>query len=261
MAEVEPRVKNVTQYRAWATRNKLGEQFGARDEGYYKAVLQASQSVIQQSPVWQSMPRQAREWSDKYKVRTGAQLFAVEPDFRLLEKEYSKAIEKNVLNNENVFPNPPPGGWVTNDNWFSRLGDLLRFQMVVRFIDGIDVVMEGLEALATEGNHAISFERLSKMDGYYACHANLWFDTLVPGRDWIPIPLRISVEIQIRTNMQEALWLLTHKFYEQERVKSAVTGPVAWQYEKAPDQFDCAYMAHLVHFVDAQVCRMREKAK
>lgn len=138
---------------------------------------------------------------------------------KTFEDVLNKVYRRNCLWNRN-FPKPPKGGWITPDNWFYTIDDLVRGLLICRYADGPASVVAALDREATQRNLDFSYRTLERDDGYYAYHA------------YIVIPVQIAAivegvaqeqdvplqtEIQITTQLHDALRDISHEIYERRR--------------------------------------------
>jgi|HubBroStandDraft_6_1064221.scaffolds.fasta_scaffold156670_2 hypothetical protein len=105
----------------------------------------------------------------------------------LLAKPWSSFIEKTYRKNivENgAFPNPPPGGWCLPPEWYSQIHDIIRTTIVVKYIDGVPLVLKQLQDIAAETHLVCEADLETREDGYYGAHFSLEQECQISTMDW-----------------------------------------------------------------------------
>ena len=112
------------------------------------------------------------------------------------------------------------------------------------------------------GTHSLpcefSFE--AKEEGYYAAHLYIRPEFEIPEVTWNTKRIKVSIEIQITTQLQEVIRKLLHKYYEQRR-KGLGVEKIKWQWDYKSDEFSANYLGHIVHYVEGMIMEIREKQK
>jgi hypothetical protein len=57
-----------------------------------------------------------------------------------------KTFRKNILDNKN-WPDEPGNGWIVPDNWYTKVNDIIRTLIIVKYLDGVDFVQERIGSL------------------------------------------------------------------------------------------------------------------
>lgn len=261
-----PKPSNLDEYREWA-KIILDVDFGPRIKNLYESNLQRARDQIQRHPFMQELPELLREVSANYRANTDSQLLmdattvvADGPNWVL--KPYKSAVDKsfrfNVLWNSN-YPNPKNAdqGWITPDNWLERFNDTIRTTLVCKYIDGPEVLAKALIEKATNSGLDKRYYSQQKEIGYYAFHCYIAFDTELLDQNWEVQPVRIEIEFQITTQLQEVLRKLTHKHYASERIVARDEGE-AWQWKFQTNRFKARYLSHTLHMLEAMVVDVRD---
>lgn len=172
----------------------------------------------------------------------------------LLQKTY----RKNVLHNAD-YPSPPPGGWITPENWFQGVGDILRTNIIVRYLDGVQVVVKQIESTATAvGLPPPKVTQEAHDDGYYAVHVDVELPIKVPDRVYSLQTETFRLEVQVSTQVQQVIHSLTHTFYDDAKRKVLDPGNV-WQWDYSCRQFIPNYLGHVLHYVEGMIMHIRER--
>lgn len=201
-----------------------------------------------------------------FETDTGSPLLDVgpglEPSIQLKCKGFDSAVEKsyrlNILRNK-TFPQPPTSGWVTPPVWYTQLNDVVRATLVCRYLDGLPWLANRLRDEAARRGLSVVFNSEQRDEGYYAFHV---YVTLVAVRlqyreqdgSVSERPFDVSVEIQLTTQLQDALREVTHSFYEERRVRGLTAD---WKWKHDAPQFRASYISHSLHLLDAIIVELR----
>lgn len=214
--------KNVPEYQQWLLSKFKDASSNERNKSYYESVFLKAKQDFEKSNFWTALTNNFKEYSDYYRVSTGYTLFAnylesgLKPE--ILIKPYDSFILKtfryNVINN-NSWPNEPEEGWMLPSKGFSKINDLLRTLIVVKYLDGVDFIVEKIKEI--DNNCKVEYK--AKDDGYYAAHVYITRTFEIPDFNWSTRKEDILVEIQITTQLQEVIRKLLHQHYEENRKK------------------------------------------
>ena len=140
------------------------------------------------------------------------------------------------------------------------LNDIIRCTISTRFVDGVKF-LETTNRTYCE-KECIGFESdfEARDEGYYACHNYVFFDAEVTDRLWNPINLKARIEIQVRTQLQELIRTLLHKFYDTSRSRDGNSND-SWKWDYISDEFATKYLAHMLHYIDGQVVKLRDQGE
>jgi hypothetical protein len=117
-------------------------------ESHYESVTRDVKEQLQCSQFWLNITTKLNEYEEEYQIKTDRyELFKDLTAPEIKTKPYSSFIEKtfrkNILNNSN-WPNAPKDGWVLPENWLSNINDIVRTTFVVKYLDGVDFLMNKL---------------------------------------------------------------------------------------------------------------------
>jgi ppGpp synthetase/RelA/SpoT-type nucleotidyltranferase len=215
------------------------------------------------SSFWQAILNDLKNVDAQYLVDHKYPLIAefnppivIKPWDSFLEKTY----RRNVVNNSR-FPNAPEDGWLLPDNWYSKIHDIIRTTIVVKYLDGVPLVLNFLRAKAS--NHSLHFESelQARVDGYYGAQCLCCKDCMISTLEWQRILQRFDFEIQITTSMKDVIKRLLHSYYETRRVN---VGPVSieelsWNYKS--EEFIASYLGHILHYVEGMILDVRDRRR
>jgi len=227
----------------------------------YEAVVAKARADFAGSALWQRITTSMADLDGEYRLQASYPLFLAPGAPQVFGKSFDsfllKTYRRNVLENES-WPEPPPGGWLLPDAWFSQLKDLVRTSFVVKYLDGVQFLAERLEGICSELGleSELSFE--ARMEGHYAAHLCVRDDFQIPGEKWDTKTIPMTVEIQITTQLQEAIHRLLHNYYEARRMQpEQEKSDWQWQYES--DEFVANYLGHILHYVEGMIMEVRTR--
>ena len=180
----------------------------------YQAVSILVKHDFENSTEWRGFISELNNFEAEYRHSRGYDLLMGKPeDTKLCRKEWrdflSKVWRKNVVENKN-FDKEPDTGWITPQNWFENIHDIVRTTIVVKYFDGVGFLLDRLCELLRGHNCKYKPDWEAREEGYYAAHLNVIRDyELLFGLE--TQIKRISVEIQITTQMKDAIRELTHR--------------------------------------------------
>lgn len=231
-----------------------------RSQTYYNAVTSRILSDFEKSNIWESIKNNFKEIDAEYKVKTGYKLFIEDKPPMLVTKPYESYILKtyriNILNNNN-WPDQPENGWVIPNFSFSEVKDLIRTMFIVKYLDGVEFLVNILEQSCKQYNNTIKCDYEARDEGYYAAHINIKDNFEIPKIDWDTKTEVINVEIQITTQLQEVIRRLLHLNYEKNR---QIQKPEEkWQWDYKSEQFSLNYLGHILHYIEGMIMEIRDK--
>lgn len=238
----------------------LGFSLDEVEREYYKNTASRLLAEFSESQFWQLVTSGLPNLHATYQQDTGFGLLA-HPDQNppVVKKPWDsvvlKSFRRNVLNNSN-FPEPPSRGWTTPGNWFETVDDVLRTTIVVRYLDCVGLVQEMLVAAAAASNATFAVDYEAREEGYYAVHITVTSLLAAPTKAWEVQRLRVPVEIQICTQVQEVLRALTHKIYEVNR-RTPRSTDTKWQWDCHSAEFVPNYLGHILHYADGMIMNVR----
>ncbi len=94
--------------------------------------------------------------------------------------------------------------------------------------------------------------------GYYArhCYIGLPVELMISDR----VEERsIPFELQITTQLAEAITSLTHELYEGSRASRSVSGEGEWRWQPETQRFRSAYLGHSLHLLEGLIQIFRDE--
>jgi len=256
------RPKNITEYERWL-KQELGHRIDHRIKGRYESVALLVRSQFEQTEFWKCLRAELAECEAAYRLQMkGYQLLMNKPDELSLDIKgfasfFLKTARKNIFENRN-WPSAPQGDWITPENWFSKINDIVRTTIVVKYLDGVETLANRLRQTCerTDLNPEVEWE--ASEEGYYAAHIYLEKEYNIPTLEFDSEKVSIKVEIQVTTQLQEAIRRLTHKYYEERRKKMKPLD-TKWQWDYESDEFIPNYLGHILHYVEGMIMEVRKR--
>ena len=212
--------KNEKEFLVWLSYS-LKHEINDKYRFYYDTVIKQLKTDFESSPFWKRTLSELSEMNDKYLLKKGVHLLIPSNTPQIFTKSLdsviTKAFRKNILNNEN-FPDAPKKGWITPDNWFEKINDIIRTTITVKYLDGVSFILDELVIIAKENSLLFNSSFEAREEGYYAAHSGVVCKFSIPNMSFEPTEKDINVEIQVTTQIQEIIKTLLHKHYEEKRM-------------------------------------------
>lgn len=267
---MENKPSNIQEYKQWLKGNHDVEITDRIVNNYNSATDKMKQQFLQ-SVFWKQLGDNILEYNDEYYLQTGYALLQDThlPDILvkhlpdILVKPFDsfllKTFRKNILEN-NDFPKPPIEGWILPENWYSRINDILRTLIVVKYLDGVEFIIGKIKSLCEQIGRDFQGTFEAREVGYYAVHLYTNEEFEIPRMDWDTVKVITTIEIQITTQLQEVIRKLLHKYYEERRALPVDTERM-WQWDYRSDEFSTNYLGHILHYVEGMIMEIREKER
>jgi ppGpp synthetase/RelA/SpoT-type nucleotidyltranferase len=253
----------IKAYPVWLSRLP-GAGRSSLEKNRYEQVAAKALVDISESAFWTGLQQALDEFDDDYLARTSYRLFAGSegkpdrPVRKTWESFLSKTYRKNVLNNVN-WPDEPVGGWLTGTSWFTQINDIVRTAYVVKYLDGVEFLVEKLERVAHDLGLTTRCDFEAKDEGYYAAHLYVSIEVDVPTPKWDTEKVPIQFEIQVTTQLQEVIRRLTHEHYADRRLDEPAS--IAWQWQYRNPNFVPNYLGHILHYLEGMIMEVRDKSE
>lgn len=255
--------KDLNGYKEWLKKEHKIE-ISAQTETYYDSVTNIIKRDFEESNCWVALIDNLREFDSQYRLqKEGYSLLLTRDKPTLYIKPFKsflgKTLRKNVLQNQN-WPDEPDDGWIFPNNWYSRIDDIIRTLIVVKYFDGVEFMVEKMQSLYEQhGLPCVPFFE-AKEEGYYAAHLYTKREFEIPRPTWDTERVTVSIEVQITTQVQEVIRKLLHKYYEERRERLRKED-IKWQWNYESDEFIANYLGHILHYVEGMIMEIRERQK
>lgn len=143
------RKPSFAEYTDWL-RDNHSVSVDQRMRNHYLIATDAMKRQLCDCSFWQRVTAELPNFDSLYQERTAYDLI-VDSNPDVLTKPFDsfliKTYRRNVNANSN-WPEPPDGGWLLPDNWLSRVNDLVRTTIVVKYLDGVGYLIEKFSELS-----------------------------------------------------------------------------------------------------------------
>ncbi|MCL0066090.1 hypothetical protein M1N79_04355, partial [Dehalococcoidia bacterium] len=254
---------NALDYNLWLNEH-VGVEITETMRVEYEAATAKMKRDLEMSHFWRQLPENLREYDDQYTVEMRYPLLVYPPEIvpELMIKPWNTLVDKtyraNVVKNRN-WPNPPEDGWILPSNWYTRINDILRTMIVVKYLDGVAFLENKLKSLCAANYDHCDWE--AKEEGYYAVHLYRRDEFEIPAAFFDTQKVSVLIEIQITTQIQEVIRKLLWDYYERSRSKIVPSSEIVWQWEWKTDKFMANYLGHILHYLEGMIMEIRDKEK
>jgi len=253
--------QNIREYKKWLKEEQKVE-ISDRTQTYYESVTGKIKKDFMESEFWTQLIGNLINYDSEYLMEKGYNLFIFIPGFKAeldmksFDPFINKTFRKNVLENTR-WPDAPQEGWILPNNWFTRINDIIRTMFVVRYLDGVDFMIEKIRSLCDQCSMKSEVDFKAKEEGYYAVHLYPKREFEIPRIDWETENIDVTIEIQITTQLQENIRRLLHKYYKKRREEMREED-IKWQWDYESDEFILNYLGHILHYVEGMIMDIRE---
>lgn len=250
---------SIDEYVLWATQ-KFELDFNNNAINYYRIVTNGMREQFIISEFWQCLATRIKKGEEQYLRSTKYELLQNNFIAEVFKKDYDsfldKCYRKNVLLNGN-WPNEPENGWIHHINCYEIIGDLVRTNFVVSYLDGIDFIVNILKETCDECKckYQISYE--ARDEGYYAAHFDVLDNFEIPTLNWRTKKIIGRIEIQITTQLKEVIKKLIHKMYKEKRIIVKYKED-KWQWNYKSNEFITNYLGHIIHYIEGTIMELRD---
>ncbi len=229
---------------------------------HYQAVANAIQKALTECPFWCELHSKLHDLNDAYKIKHKYQLFT-NYEVDIIQKPYDsfllKTYRKNIILNAN-WPKELSTGWLLPPEWYSKINDIARTTLVVKYLDGIEFLLEEINNIAKRLDGPITYDLEARPEGYYAAHAYFSLPVEIPKIDCDTEIIEIELEIQITTQLKDIIKSLLHQHYEQKKIQSPKISQ-NWQWDYKSEEFSTNYLGHILHYVDGMIMGIIDKER
>ena len=259
----EKKPVDIVEYKKWL-KNKFNVEIGRKIENHFDLVALKVCADFEKSDLWRDILANIKKSNEEYLLKTQYPLFN-NPDEHpeLLTKSFDsfllKTFRKNIIQNQN-WPTLPSqkNEWISPSNWLIEANDIVRTCFVVKYLDGVEFLIEKLEKMASA--HAVNTWKyyVAEADGYYAAH--IYFKQIfeIPRIDFDTEKVPITIELQITTQLQEIIRKHLHVHFENRR-KMIPLPKIDWQWDYKSDEFATNYLGHILHYVEGMIMDVRTR--
>ncbi len=251
---------SLPEYCEWL-RKEHGVNVERRTSNHFDALALKVCNDFQVGAFWSDIERNMQIYNEEYMLKTSYPLFVNPVTPPLVTKSFDsflmKTFRDNIARNPS-WPAQPEGGWLLPCNWISRGNDIVRTCFAVKYLDGVEFLIEKLTALANTHKLECKKYYVAGTDGYYAAHVYISCQFEVPRIDFDTEKIHLSIELQITSQLQEAIRKLLHQHFEKRRTR--INPPdTEWQWNYKSDEFATNYLGHILHYVEGMIMEVRDR--
>lgn len=252
----------LPEYIKWVN-NYLTEDITERSQHHYESVSLIMKSQFEQSSFWTNLIDSLEAHNYEYQAKFGYPLLQnVDEKPEIVIKPWKSFIEKtlryNVINNDH-WPEEPTDGWILPSNWFIRINDIIRTTIIVKYLDGVHFIVDKMRSTCKTNGSDYHCDFEATEEGYYAAHIYKLENIEIPKTDWDTEIIPVQFEIQVNTQIQDVIKKLTHKYYEERRLKIPAESEYGWQWNYTSEEFAPNYLGHILHYVEGMIMEIRNR--
>lgn len=186
-------------------------------------------------------------------------LFVSDPqNITLKTKPYESLMNKvyrsNCLYNK-MWPKQPVHGFINGDNYLENINDIFRTRVICKYMDGPKLICRKFSESFGDDVH---FYPQNTRNGYHSWHLYVTVTVPIARTDGEVIDQNVCIEIQIVTQLADALNELTHGVYEEVRQSGASGSGNEWQWEPDNPRFRAAFAGHSIHMLEGVLLEMKQ---
>jgi len=252
---------DIQKYQEWL-KERHNVEISNRTKTYYESVANRIKTDFEKSQFWAELSENLGEFDSEYMLKAGYHLL-MRPKAELYQKPFEsfllKTFRRNILENDQ-WPDEPKNEWILPDNWYFKIDDIVRTLFVVKYLDGVEFMIDKIQCLCKKHDIACTPSLEAKEEGYYAAHVYIKQQFEIPKPTWDTERVEVSIEIQITTQLQEVIRQLLHRYYEERRQK-VKEEDLKWQWNYRSDEFGANYLGHILHYVEGMIMEIRDRQK
>jgi hypothetical protein len=236
-------------------------------ENYYSRNIPSIKDQIQNSTFYKDLRDSIFEVDLDYQKIKKYSLIDRERSLILNTKSFDSMIEKcyrwDVL--ENVNWDTDYLVWSENYLWthplncFSKIPDIVRTRITLRYIDGLDIVLKKLENLIEKHHYEKQIEYLASEAGYYGVHFDVKIPVKIVKINWTEENIILNFEIQITTQIKDVVNEILHEYYVNDRL--GLIDYRNWQWNYSHKNFLPNYLGHVAHYLEGMVLQARDRLR
>jgi hypothetical protein len=264
---VEKKPATLDEYAMWL---KSEHDVESLDEHRinYETIAYQMKTAFERSSFWSLLSeKKLRDFDEEYRLTYPDYPLLMTPDPpQLLTKSFESFLGKtfriNVLHNRN-WPKEPfwlnQKSWILPRNWFSRINDIVRACIVVKYFDGVKFLASRLEGECANHDLRSDIAFQARDEGHYAAHFYIKYDCAITSLNGVAERIATTVEVQITTQLQDAIRALLHTHYESRRDQPTPTHD--WKWDHTSSEFATNYLGHVLHYVEGMIVELRDRQR
>lgn len=227
---------------------------------YFEQNLIVADNQVQVHPFFVGIEDFLQQCDEDYFEEHNADLRMSKQAVTLFKKPYESLVSKtyrhNIVENLNL-PSEPSNGWLFPEECFQKVNDLIRTTVVCKYVDGPRFLAKRIDEYAKSLSLNCHYYSQQKDEGYYAYHFYVEIPVQIANIKYETYDVKVSVEIQLTTQLQEVLYKITHQHYERNR-RIRKNDPSSWKWEVSSSRFKSGYLSHTLHLLEAIILELRD---
>ena len=278
-----PDPPDAEEYPEWYLERFGDDLFGRVTEQWYQDVTDLGCQRLEQTDFWQLLLSNLDRWESDFRIENqGYSLLAAKAPKDIEHKPLASVIDKsyrwNVFENTD-WPNPPTSQrrpstahrdddadrfdkaqWFGPANWLSDFSDIFRVRLVTNYFDGVTFLAERVEELATRSTSSKpEVETIASHAGYHAAHIGVFQEmTLRQYEHGDRVPVKVRMEVQVITSIQNMIIDMLHEVYSGWRSKGR---PAQWEWDHNSPAFSVNYLANALHYLEGMIVTARDRSR
>ncbi len=270
------------EYTDWYSKRFQDDLRDGLAKQWYEDVTDDSIQRLEESVFWQKLQERLSAWNESFTViHEGFSLFGATPQPTGIKKKpfdsvLNKSFRWNVLENR-TWPDPPerlqstasksderypdhPRFWSGPHNWLDTFSDIFRVRLTTTYFDGVRYLAENVKELAEQiTSDPPEWQLHASHDGYHAAHLGISHRLdILDYENNDPVPVRIQLEIQVTTTIQETINELLHRVYADWRVNGR---PHDWEWDHRDPAFSVNYLGSTLHYLEGMIVMARDEKR
>jgi ppGpp synthetase/RelA/SpoT-type nucleotidyltranferase len=248
--------KSIRQYPTW-----LGKTFGYQireGRAEYEALASKLYTTFAESPLWSDLSKSLQETHDRYRIKTGYDLFYSIDVPEIKRKPWESFLEKTYR--LNFVKHSGDKSYRCPNDCYEIIDDVVRTCFVVKYLDGVDFLVSELKRISDARGIKNRVEIKANDSGYYAYHFYVLNAVDIPAIKGGMQTISAWVEIQVTTQLQEVLRTFLHTIYEKSRISVTPT-VIPWQWRYKDDEFFTNCLGHMLHSIEGLIMEVRRRSE
>ena len=269
-------------YADWYANTFLENLMSGRAERWHESVTSRGLEVLEESEFWQQLQQNLPDWNVDFRARhKDYPLLALDQQPKRIQKKgfdstLNKAFRWNIVDNGN-WPGAPdnrpstasamaepepddPRLWFGPSNWLADFPDIFRVRLTTTYFDGVRFLADKVNKLAEETTVvAPKMEFKASLEGYHAVHVLSHHDLdILEYETMDPVTVRVSLEVQVVTTIQDTIIDMLHRVYEDWRLNGT---PSDWEWDYQNPAFSVNYLGSTLHYLEGMIVLARDQER
>lgn len=232
---------------------------------YYENATSLIRTDFCKSGFYRDLKNELNSLNDKYLIENNYRLLDLGLCLVMKIKKFDDMLDKcfrrDILNNREW--DTDSSLWFDRYDWahplncFEKLNDVLRTRILLRYLDGVELVLSILKKMSNRYGTKYELEYKADERGYYGVHFVVLFPSEILDIENGTKEVSARIELQLCTQISEVVNELLHEYYERQRLEKPTDKKWQWDFES--DEFSPAYIGHISHYIEGAIMQARQK--